>query len=183
MRPSLKTVLGLALGALAAAGCATDPNAGTWIGDEVTHNDFESAMGWVADPRTLTRDHAHSGRYAVLVDGSHEYGLTYNAPLREASVHQLKAAEVEGWAYLPSERADASLNVEVWSAAEPAVKLYGDRLRLLEQVHEYAKWTPVRKIFALPTGLPPDARLRIFLWRGASAEPVYFDDLRVKARE
>jgi len=171
---------------LLAAACSSDPADGQWIGDDVTRNDFEAVAGWGgADRSTLTRDHAHSGRYAVLVDAGHETGLMFDLPLWEASVHPLAAIEVEAWVYLPSDKADARLQMELVAGEgpEPRPTLQSEELILLSQVHDFKRWTAVHHIFRLKAGAPGSAHLRLFLKRGNSTEPVYIDDVRVKARE
>ena len=172
----------LALLAALLGGCR-DSDAGHWVGDMVTDNDFEAARGWGADPNGLTREHAHSGQFATFVSPAREFGLTFDVALHEASVHALKGVAVEAWAYLPSPQATASLNVEVRLPGPEGKLAFAGALALPDQVRENARWTRVRQEFALPAGLPADARLRIFLWRGGSQQPVYLDDLRVKALE
>lgn len=160
-----------------------DPALGQYVGDEVAHNDFEAVRGWgSADTTSLTTTHAHSGRFAVVVDARREKGFAYDAALHNASVHPLRAVEVEAWVNLPSARADAALSLQLWPANGSPPTHY-DQLRLLDQVTQFNQWVPVHALFKLPAGLGDDDRLRIFLWRSASAEPVYLDDIRVKARE
>lgn len=173
----------LAAGSAACTG--RDPADGTWIGDEVTHNDFEAVAGWGgADRSSLTRDHAHSGRYAVVVDSTHETSLMFDLPLYEASVHTLVAVEVEAWVYLASDQADATLQVEtVAEGAAAGAPAYREPFVLRPQVEEVKRWTFVHHIFHLPGGLPGSTHLRLFLKRGRSLTPVYLDDIRVKARE
>jgi non-ribosomal peptide synthetase component F len=170
---------------LASAACSGNPADGQWVGDDVTRNDFEAVAGWGgADRSTLTRDHAHSGRYAVLVDSGHENGLMFDLPLYEASVHSLTAVEVEAWVYLPSDKADARLQLElVADGPEPRAVLHQEEMPLLPQVSDFKKWTLVHQLFQLPQGQPGNAHLRLYLKRGNSTEPVYLDDIRVKARE
>ena len=168
------------------AACSpANPADGNWIGDEVTRNDFEAVAGWGgADRSTLTRDHAHSGRYAVVVDANHETGLTFDLPLYEASVHSLAAVEVDAWVYLPHGQADASLQVEtVAEGPEPHAVLHSEQLPLLSAVAEFKKWTPVHHIFRLPGSPPNGTHVRLFLKRGSNPAPVYLDDIRVRARE
>lgn len=168
---------------LLAACHPSDPALGEYIGDEVTHNDFESVRGWgTGNAETLTSDQAHSGRYAVRVDAAHEFGLTYDAKMGDVSVHPLKAIEVEAWVFLPSAQADAVLGIQIWPAGAQA-NSYHEQLRLLDQVKSFDSWQRVRYIFKIPSGLGSEDRLRLFLWRSTSPEPVYMDDIRVKARE
>ena len=177
--------MGLGLGLLSLlAACGSEQDTGYYIGDSITRTDFEDAAGWGADVSALTRERAHSGRYAIFVNAGREYSLTYRLPLREASVHQLKAIDIEAWVYLPSAKANASLNVQVSPAGTNGGSTrYSEQLHLLDQVQEFGKWTKVQHTFVLPAGLSAEDELRIFLWRDASAEPVFLDDLHAKARE
>lgn len=173
----------LGLGLLSA--CHSDPAQGTYVGDIITRTDFEDLLGWGADPAALSRDRAHSGRYAMFVGPSREYSLTYRLPLRDASVHTIKAVEIDAWVYLPSPKAAVSLNVQLGRAiagGDPN-PIYEEQLALLDQVHEFGKWTQIHRTFVLPENVPGESELRIFLWRQSSPEPVYLDDLQVKARE
>jgi hypothetical protein len=179
-RGAQRTAAGLLV--LSAAACSSGET-GQWIGDYVTNNDFEAVRGWSPDAAAITPDHAHSGQYATFIGPDREFGLTYDLPLSQASVHTLKGIAVEAWAYLPSSQAAASLEVQVRLPGEENKLGFADRLLLPEQVTEKAVWTRVRKEFAFPAGLPGDAHLRIFLWRGSSQETVYLDDLKIKALE
>lgn len=173
----------LMLGALGIlASCSSNSDQGQWIGDYVTTNDFESVAGWGSDLSSLTRDHAHSGRYAVQVGPDHEYGLTYDLPLNQASVHQLKGVEVDAWVYLPSSQASGALALQIIDAGSGKA-VHAEYLPLAEQVQVYKEWRPVRKRFMLPAGLSNDLHLRIYLWRNNSPETLYLDDLSVKALE
>ena len=174
----------LAVGAGAAllAACSSGEE-GNWVGDYVTVNDFEALRGWGIDGNSLTRDHAHSGQYATFVSPEREYSLTFDLPLNQASVHTLKGVTVEAWVYLPSPQAAASLEVQVQLPGAENHQGFAGSIKLTDQVKEGAKWTRVRQEFAFPAGLPGEAHLRIFLWRNASSQPVYLDDLKVKALE
>ncbi|OGX88384.1 hypothetical protein BEN48_09875 [Hymenobacter glacialis] len=164
------------------AACSSN-EAGRWVGDYVTANDFEALRGWGVDANSLTRDHAHSGQYATFVNAEREYGLTFDMPLNQASVHPLKGVAVEAWVYLPTPQAAASLEVQVQLPGTENRQAFAGSIKLADQVKEGAKWTRVRQEFAFPAGLPDEAHLRIFLWRNASSLPVYLDDLKVKALE
>lgn len=175
-------VLLAALGLLAS--CHADPRAGQYVGDDITNTDFEDQAGWGADVNALTRDHAHSGRFATFVGPDREFSLTYQLPLSQASVHPLRAVDLEAWVYLPTATATAALTVQVFrppgSPAGPP--LYYEALQLTSQVVPVGKWSPVHHVFVLPAGLPAEASLRIYMWRTSSAA-VYLDDLHAKARE
>ncbi len=164
------------------AACSSD--SGKWVGDYVTTNDFESVLGWGADTNTLTKEHAHSGRFAVRTDADHEYGLTFDLPLKQASEHGLKGVTMEAWVYLPSAQANAALVLQIIDPATNELRVvHSEQVDLLAQVKSYKEWTEVQHTFRLPPGLSPDYHLRLFLWRSSSPEPVYLDDLQVKALE
>jgi hypothetical protein len=154
------------------------------VGDYVTTNNFESVLGWGADAGSLTQEHAHSGRFAVWVDANHEYSHTFRLPLGQASMHTLKAVEVEAWVYLPSARAAGAVSLQIVDPANNGLRMvHTEQLDLLSQVTEYRKWTLVRHTFVLPDSLSPAYELRVFLWRNNSPEPVYLDDMSIKALE
>ncbi len=167
------------------AACKSDTSQGLYVGDVVIRTDFEDLAGWGADPSSLTDAHAHSGRQAIFIAPDREYSLTYHLPLGRASLHRLKALDVSAWVYLPSDKASATLSVQVFRppGAPAGPPLYGGNLLLTDAVHTYGKWQPFQHVFVLPDNLPVEAELRLFLWRGSSTEPVYLDDLYVKARE
>lgn len=164
-------------------GCGSHQDTGKYVGDIITQTDFEDMTGWGADVSAVTRERAHSGRFAIFVNPTREFSLTYRLPLREASVHQIKAIDIEAWVYVPSPSTNASLDVQVGSSAPGGSTPYTEQLRLIDQVHEFGKWTKVQHTYVLPAGLSPDSELRIYLWRNTSPEPVYLDDLQAKARE
>ena len=65
-----------------------DPALGTYVGDKVTHNDFESFRGWGTDDTTaLSARCPRSGRWAVRVDAAHPVGPVFKAPLGAAFAH------------------------------------------------------------------------------------------------
>ena len=171
--------------AVTLAACSSDPGRGQWVGDYVTTNNFESVLGWGADAGTLTKDHAHSGRFAVRVDAGHEYGQTFDLPLDQASVHVLKSVRLEAWVFLPSAQANAAVVLQIVNTANNGFRVvHSEQLDLLGQVKNYQQWQPVRHDFALPaSSLRPDYHLRVFLWRSNSPEPVYLDDISLKALE
>lgn len=182
-RPAWAAILAVLIACL--PGCSGAPNTGKYVGDTAIRTDFEDLAGWVADPSGLTNVHAHSGSQALFVSADREFSMTYHLPLGSVSLHHIKALEVSAWVYVPSAQAGSALTIQVFPpTGRPIVGLpYSEALPLLDQVHEYGKWQQVQKVFVLPDGLPVDADLRLYLWRGSSKEPVYLDDLYVKARE
>ena len=160
-----------------------DPALGTYVGDEVTHNDFESLRGWAtADTAALTTALARSGRWAVRVDAVQPVGPVFKAPLGAASVHTLKAIEVEAWVYLPVGQSDAELRVEIWPAAGGGF-LHREAWPLRSQVRSVAEWVRVRHTFKLPAGSNSADYLCLTLAHIPNAGPIYLDDLTVKALE
>ncbi|MEJ7661963.1 MAG: hypothetical protein WKG07_21525 [Hymenobacter sp.] len=59
--------------------------------------------------------------------------------------------------------------------------LYSEALHLSSQLVEAGKWTPCTTHVVLPAGLPPEAELRIYLWRDNDAGLVYANDLHAKS--
>lgn len=172
----------LALAGLMAS-CSSDdalPAAGA---NTITTNDFESMMGWVANSETLTKEHAHSGKYALKVDAGHEYSLTYDAVLGQVSPRKLKKIRVTGWGMLPNEKATGVLSVQVTDPDQGNKGVFGEGIDLKEQIKDYNKWVKVSKEFTLPDEVTYTQHMKIFLWRAGSSEPAYIDDIAVEIAE
>ena len=176
---------GIALALAVGGGCSSKQDEGQWVGDIVTTSDYEAVAGWIPGATSLSRDHAHSGRFADRIDAEHAFGLTFQLPLNQASVHTLRGVEVDGWTYFSSLKSGGALEVQVWAhgPGQDAKPLYSEQLKLREQVTDSCLWTPVHQRFTLPDNLPGDASLRLFIWGNSTTKSVYFDDLRVKALE
>ncbi|MCC3155932.1 hypothetical protein LJ737_01695 [Hymenobacter sp. 15J16-1T3B] len=168
----------LALSVLAA--CSSDKEAAS--SDAIMSNDFESVVGWVPDASTISKDHAHSGAYALKVDPSHEFSLTYNTVLGNVTARKPRGVKLEAWAYLNSAQSAGKLGLVVVPPGENAQNVVGDGIELSE-VKDFKKWVKVSKEIVFPASVQSDYILKVFLWRGAASEPVYIDDLKLTALE
>jgi len=171
-----------ALTALSLVACSSDAEKGD-AGDYITRNDFESMVGWLPDAGTLTKAHAHSGAYAVVVDPEHEFSLTYNAQLGKVSPHKLKGITLEAWVFLPDNKATGVLGVQITDPDQGNKEVFGDGIKLQEAVKEYNKWVKVSKEITLPANIAYTQNLKVFLWRSGAASPVYMDDISIKGIE
>ena len=170
--------------ALSLGACSSSESSDAVAGDYFTRNDFESLVGWLPDATALTKEHAHSGSYATLVNQDREFGLTYNAKLGDVSPHKLRGIEIEAWFYLSDDQAgEAQLGVQVVDPQQDNKLVFSDGIKLAEQVKEYKVWTKVSKQIMLPDNINYDQNLKVFLWRGNATSPVYMDDLTIKALE
>ena len=169
-----------ALAALTLAGCGgnnesvIDPNV-------LVNANFDTLAGWIPDAMsgTLTREKAHSGSYALKVDGTHEYSLGYTAPLGNLSGTRIKKIKVSAWTFLTA-GASASLVVTVGNPATPAEKpLIWEGISLSKSAAA-GKWVEVDRVITLPENILPTYTLGLYLWReGGGSQAVYLDDLRV----
>ncbi|MEJ7661964.1 MAG: hypothetical protein WKG07_21530 [Hymenobacter sp.] len=67
------------------------------MGDDLTNTDFENLAGWGTDVSSLTREHAHSGRYAAAFVGPDRRIQPHlQAAAGAASVHALQAVDLSG---------------------------------------------------------------------------------------
>lgn len=169
--------------ALSLAACSPSGSDQAAAGDYITRNDFESMMGWLPDATALTKEHAHSGSYATMVNPDKEFSLTYNAMLGDMSPHKLRGVTVEAWVFLSDDKGSAKLGLQVVDPDQDNKEVFGDGINLSEQVKEYNTWTKVSKEFLLPDNVTYTQRLKVFLWRSDAASPVYLDDLTIKGLE
>ena len=167
-----------ALVALGLAGCsspeaASDPNV-------LVNNDFETLAGWLpeAQDATLTREKAHSGSYALKVDGTHEYSLGYHAQLGRLRDTRIRKIKVTAWAFVPT-GSSASLVITVGNPVAPSGQPLLWQALELGKSKEFGKWVEVSKVLTLPETATAASTLGLYLWRTGSNQPVYLDDLRV----
>lgn len=181
MNACMKSLL-TALAMLSLAACSSNTEFGT-PGDYITRNDFESMMGWIPDASALTKDHAHSGQYAIQVNPEHEFSLTYTAMLGNVSPHKLRGIKLEAWVFLPDDKTTGVLGVQILDPAQGNKEIFGSGINLPETVKEYGKWVQVSKDIMLPDNIAYTHNLKVFLWRAGTASTVYVDDLSIKAIE
>jgi hypothetical protein len=175
-RRACPQLLGLfSLGLL--VGCTTPPP--TTPANCIAQNDFEGLEGWVTVPPSLTSERAHSGRYCVKVDLQSEYGLGYTSPLAKTGLRAGQRLRVQGWALRTGPQTGAAIVVQLTTADQPTKKLLWEVLSISRQVITYNRWVPVKQTFLLPTTLPPDCQLSVYLWRHQDTQPTYLDDLQL----
>ncbi|RYU78423.1 hypothetical protein [Hymenobacter persicinus] len=179
----MKTYIGL-LGLALLGACSSDNGQNLKVDDKtITANDFESIAGWNNDPTTLDRGRAHSGQYAIKVDGNHEFSTTFDMPLALASSKKFNTVLLEGWAYLPSDKSTGMLGIQILDPNNPGKEIFGDGIRLGEVVKEYKKWVPVSKEFKLPDNINATQHIRMSLWRADASDFVLVDDVKISIKE
>lgn len=147
----------------------------------VTHNDFETVEGWYPPTPSLTTERAHSGRFSVKVDPAIEYGASYTNPLSRVSSQPVRRLRVSAWALRVGQGSQAALVVQVLNPSGTGQQPYWQSLDVSQGVMTFNRWTKVKKTFELPAGLAPTHELRVYLWRTGGTQPVYLDDLELRA--
>ena len=170
----------LAGGLLVLAGCnkSDDENDANLI----AANNYESVVGWGGDTNSITREHAHSGRYAVKVDANHEFGLGFGMPLGEATARKPHLVRISGWAFKTDDKSNARLGLQVFDMTTNQ-EVFGDGILYGEQVKDVNKWVHISKDIKLPDVVKSTQHLRVFLWRDGASTPAYLDDLRISLVE
>lgn len=166
------------------ASCSSDDKAGATQKEKIiTFNDFESVVGWDDNVGTIDKGRAHSGKYAIKVDKDHEFSLTFDMALGEATPSKLKALHLKAWAFLPSEAAAGILGIQILEPGTNVKQVYGDGIKLGEVVKSYNKWVEVEKDFILPDNITADQHVRLSLWRAGASEQVLIDDVELSIKE
>jgi len=141
-------------------------------------NDYEAVIGWMPDGGTVTREQAHSGRYAVKVDSEHEFGMGYGLPVGKATARKPRKVRVSAWAYMTDASSAARLGFQL---VDPATgqETFGDGINFTDQIKDYKKWVEISKEITLPETTTSTQEMRVYLWRGGATTPAYMDDLRI----
>ncbi|MBD2766887.1 hypothetical protein IC235_03150 [Hymenobacter sp. BT664] len=164
--------------------CSSDKKSGSASGNKIiTANDFESVAGWNVDPLILDRGRAHSGQYAIKVDASHEFSLTFDMALGMATPSKIKKLHLEAWAFLPSNKATGVLGIQLMGGPSNSDMLYGDGIQLGQEVKTYNKWVKVSKEFTLPDNITAAQHIRLSLWRADASDFVLVDDIELSIKE
>lgn len=147
-------------------------------GTLVTHNDFESVLGWngIADA-SLTTEKAHSGKYAVRVGPENEFGYTYIQTLGKMSVPKVKAITLSAWVWVPSAQAASNLVVSIAHSPEVDKPVFYGTIPLATEAKKFKEWQQVSQTFQLPDSVQTTNLLKSYLWRAGSTENVYVDDM------
>lgn len=163
-------------GLFLATGCGGSSSAND--ANLIAANDFEAVIGWMADPGTITREQAHSGRYSVKVDAQHEFGMGYSLPLGKATVRKPHKIRISGWAFMVDAKSVARLGLQLFDPTT-GKEIFGDGINYNEAVKDYRKWVEISKDVTLPESTASTTEMRVFLWRGSATTPAYIDDLRI----
>jgi hypothetical protein len=143
----------------------------------VFFNDFEHLDGWLPEASpTLTTERAHSGRYAVKVDATHEYSLTYNLKLGDAFTMRPRRMRLSAWAWVEDSGEDAKLIFSLSAPDDPQNKSSLYTQVFLVEHWPYKRWTHVTRDIELPPEVSSKAKLSVYLWRNSATHAVYTDD-------
>ena len=148
----------------------------------ITFNDFESVLGWQPYPDAVTREHAHSGKYAITVGPGKEFTLGYALLIGKALARKPHKIRIEGWGYMTDGKATARLGLQVLDPAT-GKETFGDGVDFASVIKVPKKWVEISKDVTLPDNVTSAQELRVFIWRANAESPAYFDDMRVTLLE
>ena len=153
-------------------------------GTLVTRNDFEGTLGWGGnvDP-TITTEKAHSGQYSVKVGPQNEYGYTYAQTLGKMSPSKTKIVTISAWIWMPNSKSESSLALQVNRSIYANNQVYYGGINLTKAVTKYKSWQHVSESFTLPDSVKSDNYLKCYLWRAATNETTYADDITISVGE
>lgn len=152
--------------------------------NQLAGNDFEAVDGWMGDntPLSLTKEKAHSGRYAIKVGPGVEYSMGYNNLLGKLSPSKLRKIKIRAWVNVPSGKAESMLVATVIDPASGSAIMWKGS-KLIDQVKSYNKWVELEKEIVLPDNISYSHKLSVYLWRTGANETAYLDDLTIEKAE
>lgn len=174
-RPFLALLALLSLGAI--AGCDNTSSEAA-EGSSLAFNDYEAVVGWMPNPESVTRERAHSGRYAVKVGPENEYGMGYSSVLEKIIDHRPRKLRVEAWGFMTDANSTAKVGFQLFNAAQDKV-LFNDGIEYAEAVKTPGRWVKISKDMTLPSDVAGNQQIRVFLWRSGASSPAFIDDLRI----
>ncbi|WP_375434660.1 carbohydrate binding domain-containing protein [uncultured Hymenobacter sp.] len=154
--------------------------------NQLASNDFESVDGWMGDntPPSLTKEKAHSGRYALKVGPGVEYSMGYNNLLSKLSASKVTKLKVRAWINLPNGTSQPVLVTAITDPNNPGAKpLVWEGLKLSDQVKSFNKWVEVEKTITFPATVNYTNKINVYLWRTGAVETALLDDLIIEKVE
>jgi hypothetical protein len=142
-------------------------------------SNFESLAGWAPETPSLTREKAHSGKYALKVDKDIEYSLTYRNQLGNLSPVKLQKLRLTAYAYVTTPQNPAKLTVQIVKSAQDGTSTFMHVIEFSKEVKSANEWTKISQVITLPEDVTAVNELRVYLWRAGAAEPVYVDDVEL----
>lgn len=171
----MRFLFSLPLAGVLLAGCSGGP---VVKGTLVTHNDFESVLGWGGSTEaSVTNERAHSGNYSLKVGPQNEYSYTYGQTLGRMSAARIKTLTVSAWVWVPNPQAPSSLVLSITHSPERDSPVFYGQVNLAQEAGQYKTWRRVTKSFALPDSVQATNQFKCYLWRVGSTENVYADDV------
>ena len=165
------------IGSSLLASCAKKTDA-TVKGTLVTHNDFESVVGWSGSAdASITTERAHSGKHSLVVGPQAEYSYTYVRSLGKMSTAKVRTLTVSAWVWVPNNQAPGSLVLAISHSQEHDTPVFYGNVSLAKEVKKFREWQQVSRTFTLPDSVQDINQLKCYLWRSGNSENVYADDL------
>ena len=174
---SFTRVAAVATGLFLAVGCGGSSS--TNDANLIAANDYEAVVGWMPDPGSVSREQAHSGHYAVKVDGDHEFGMGYNLPIGKATARKPHKIRLSAWGYMTDDKSTARLGLQLFDPTA-GKEAFGDGIDYSTAVKTPRKWVEISKEITLPATTTSTQDMKVFLWRANATSPAYIDDLRIE---
>jgi len=145
------------------------------------HNDFESMAGWMGPTPSpsLTTEKAHSGKYALKVDGNTEFSLGYNNMLGMMSKARISKIKIEAWVFSPSAEAGALLVTTISDGVADHKPMLWDGFDVVKASDKHNEWVQVSKVIDVPASVNYSSHLGLYLWRNKGTLPTYIDDITI----
>jgi hypothetical protein len=142
-------------------------------------NSFEALAGWLgtAPQPSLTKEKAHTGQYALKVDGATPYSLNYNNTLGQMSEVRLTKLKVSAWVLVPNAESRAVLVTHIGDAPPATKALLWDGFDVVRASKKYGEWVHVSRVLAVPAEATADTNIGLYLWCNQGTGATYIDDV------
>ena len=142
-------------------------------------SDIDSLVGWVAGPNTFSKGKAHSGKYSLGVDQSHEFSPNYAAMLGDVFSTRPRGVKLSAWVYATDEHSGGKLEF-VLKDGTNGQEQFRKQFRLTE-VGGYGKWVRLEQEINFPKEVTYSSQIFMYVSRAESTTPAYVDDLQLTA--
>ncbi|MBO3271899.1 hypothetical protein [Hymenobacter defluvii] len=145
----------------------------------ILDEDFEQLGSWLTEPApTLTKERAHSGRYAVKVDKEHPYSITYRLTLNKAFKTRPHRVRLSAWVWVARSSDQAQLVFSLNSPTSNTPPIFTTRIYIGDN-WPFKRWVHLSRDIDLPPEFSSESQIVIYLWHCAAQNPVFADDWKL----
>jgi hypothetical protein len=156
----------------ACSGNKSDKGAGE-PGSRLVSCDMEN-LGWM-NLQTLSKDVAHSGKFATKVDSLNEYSFGLSNTFNNLSDSLPTSVDVSMWMFFTQLKTKSSVIISIDSVNK---NIFWKGISITDSIKAASQWQEIKVNFEIPKKIMPTDNIKIYVWNNEK-RAIYMDDLKL----